>query len=175
MSNNIDAMTADQLRDALAVAAGWENPTGFMWHDTRPSSTRLSVELGSPRTAHPIPPLDSPDALGVVAGMMPTGYAWIVSSAREERGEWTWSAAAHRWSSNNGSGESFDLCYGPTETIARARLFLKVLAATRKEGEAVMDCLVDGCDCQDAPPTASPNPSTHTPQTPPGADRPSRE
>lgn len=63
---DIDTMTPDQLRDALAWAAGFQR-----------TFTDLSkwYKPGITNTDHPIPPLDSPEALGVVAGMMPDNWA----------------------------------------------------------------------------------------------------
>lgn len=128
MTTNIDEMTPDQLRDALAVAAGWCNPTGYLWHASE-SNAKLPVELGSPRTSHPIPTLDSPEALGVVAEMMLEGWWYEVHNHKDAFTVWAWRDERKRTIGDD--PEQYG--DGPTETIARARLVLKVLAATKEK------------------------------------------
>lgn len=147
MTTNIDEMTSEQLRDALAVAAGWKPSSVNGW-------VRLT-ENGLEGNRSPIPPLDSPDALGVVAGMMPSGVYFQVNrriGSESVSSNKEWCCISLRPSSLDLGYQYDTMSFGPTETIARGKLVLKVLSATRKEGEVVKDCLVEGCDCQDAPP-----------------------
>ncbi len=127
-----DTMTPEQLRDALADAAGWTR-RGGKW-DVKSGHDGPFASLGTMRAfekGHPIPPLDSPEALGVVAGMMPSD--WYCQSGKSEYGDGYGPAPAYRrWYANARHESNFDylVCSGPTEAIARARLALKVLAVT---------------------------------------------
>ena len=114
--NDIDAMTPEQLQDALAIAAGWTK-AGAMWRRT---TTVGGAQIFS--TKNPIPLLDSPEALGVVAGMMPrdwtdSGFSADVSI---EHARVVVVARCKNVSVT---------CEGPTEVIARTRLVQKVLRA----------------------------------------------
>lgn len=115
-------LTNDQIRDRLAEIKGWRKTGSGRWK--HPDHKIPGIASGSGRKHHPIPPLDSPEALGVVAGMLPEGWAWDRIDFHPESHEvlvWVWMGKSIR---------SRDGC-GPTETIARA---LAVIAAHEAEG-----------------------------------------
>lgn len=131
MTLDPDTMTTEQLRDALAVAAGWFRGLKFA------TPTGVSVKTGSwgkkinewqidCQSEHPIPPLDSPEALGVVAGMIPGMYCLAVYQMRVPSRD-VWQAVLLQPFSD-APVLSAD---GPTETVARARLVLKILACSK--------------------------------------------
>lgn len=126
MTTDPDTMNAEQLRDALADAAGWTR-RGGKW-DVKSGHDGPFASLGTMRAfekGHPIPPLDSPEAMGVVAGMMPVPpMPHTIRVYRE--------ACVVEYFEKCDDGSSLRRAViGRTETIARARLVLKVLAATK--------------------------------------------
>lgn len=119
-SHDIDAMTPEQLRDTLAEARGWQR-SGQDWVHPEKGLQCAGV--------NPIPPLDSHEALGVVAGMMPREWKTLISwTGIPTRSFCCWVVCAHRQDAKALDCSQINAS-GPTETIARARLVLKVLAA----------------------------------------------
>lgn len=122
MSKTIDEMDAAELRDELARAAGWRK-TGRYGGDEWYHEVRNLVNT------HPIPALDTPKALGVIAGMMPEGWTPIIEGGRE------WRASAvppnPEWGGILNRCINMTEAIGHTEAIARARLTLKVLATQK--------------------------------------------
>lgn len=124
-------LTNEQIRDRLAKIAGWrclrkpveETPTSRgetgRWRQHDDGKGRSTEQC-----FHPIPPLDSPEALGVVAGMLPEGWTWDRIDFHPECNDvlvWVWMGKSIRSRERR----------GPTETIARA---LAVIAAHEAEG-----------------------------------------
>lgn len=121
MNTDPDTMTPEQLRDALALAAGWTLFDPPVMGSIRFTSHKLNRNA----EGHPIPSLDSPDALGLIAGMMPKPFCVAVYEMRMDAG-YVWQAVARP-----SLGDKLLTAQGPTEAIARAMLVLKVLAATK--------------------------------------------
>lgn len=137
MTPDPDTMTPEQLRDALAKALGWTckcapNDPHREWasytaivhgEDERPTLIT--------QNHHPIPALDSTEALGVIAGMVD-----LVRGSIQIDGTpgvaWRFTAAMYpAW------GGRPIVAHGQTETIARARLVLKFFAAKPAFHDAV--------------------------------------
>ncbi len=120
MTPDIDTMTPDQLRDALSRATGW---------DPQPDGTWKHRDSGSTTSGMPMPPLESPIALGLVAGMMPTN--WLVEVGNGDRPDYASQRHPDLWYAF-GFGDDYERdASGPTETIARARLVLKIRACSK--------------------------------------------
>lgn len=118
--DGIDAMNDEQLRHELSRAAGWVPQDDGTWKHRVSGSTTSDV---------PMPPLDSPIALGLIAGMTPDGWRLTMGDLGPPDDEHAMSINA-RWAclAHYPGVPLGEQSFGPTEAVARARLTLRILA-----------------------------------------------
>lgn len=122
--DGIDTMNDEQLRHELSRAAGWVPQADGTWKHSVSGSTTSDV---------PMPPLDSPIALGLIAGMTPDGWRLTMGDLGPPDDEHAMSINA-RWAflAHYPGVSPAEQSFGPTEAVARARVLLRIFACIRQ-------------------------------------------